>query len=238
MVTLDNSDGRRRPVTLTHRDLAVLKFIAEKRAVPLDLLATVFFRTDPITGDVNGDPLRACKRRVQVLATAGYIWPTSFHDGARRREVATLGPTSAGLTGTRPGRNRVPPNKRAHHVRTLDALALLAAQLPERNCSVVRTRLEHDIRREKQRGRMTERGEKLGTFPDAAITVHIAERGRNDRTAELAVEYVTSKYTDEDIRKKHEAFAVAYDGVAWFADRAATAARVQKITGVACTTLK
>lgn len=221
------------PILLTERDLAVLRYIAAHRAVPLDVLALLYFDVDPITGEPNTNPLRACKRRLQLLATGGFIWPTAFHDGERKREVAMLGPAAAGITDTQPGRNRIAPRRRAHHVRTLDAVALIQRDVRARGERVLRTRLEPDLRLEQQGGRFTRRGDELDPVPDAACTID-----EGDRAAEVAVEYVTSKYTDDDIARKRNAFADAYDRVMWFADRPRTAERVRKITGMPCTILK
>lgn len=222
-----------RAVVLTTRDLAILRDVAALRAVPLDIVASKFFTFDAATGSRNDKPERACTRRLQILATAGYLWLTKMHDGDTRRSVAMLGPRAAGTTGVGPGRNRVPSNKRAHHVRTLDAVAHVEEQVLARGGRVVRVRLDHDLRREVQHGRATVRGEKLGTFPDAVCTAEAADGAMFD----VAVEYVTSKYTDADILEKSVAFAADYKRVAWFADRAATTARVEMIAGAPCKTL-
>jgi hypothetical protein len=222
-----------RPIVLTHRDLALLDAVASLRSVPLSVVAEQFFAFDPVTGARNGKPEQACRRRLLILASAGYLWLTHVHDGSQQRHVVSLGPRASATTGTAAGRNRIPPNKRAHHVRTVDAIARLEAQLRTTGGRIVRVRMEHDLRREAQRGRMTERGEKLGTFPDAACTIEIG-----GRRLELAVEYVTSKYTSADIEKKRASFRGEYDGVAWFADRASTATRVERLTEERCTTLK
>lgn len=221
------------PVVLTERDLVVLRYIAAHRAVPLDVLALLFFDVDPITGEPNTNPLRACKRRLQSLASAGFVWPTAFHDGERQRDVAMLGPAATGITATRPGRNRIAPRKRAHHVRTLDAVALIHRDAWANGERVLRTRMEAELRLEQQGGRFTKSGDELDAVPDAACAI---EGGA--ARAEVAVEYVTSKYTDEDIARKRDAFGDNYDRVMWFADRPRTAERVWKITGMPCTILK
>ena len=221
------------PIALTERDLTVLRYIAAHRAVPTEVLAPLFFGADPVTGTPNANPLRACTRRLQSLASAGFVWPTAFHDGGRRREVVMLGPRAAGMTATRPGRNRIAPRKRAHHVRTLDAIALIERGTRANGGLVLRTRLEADLRLEQKRGRFTKRGDQFDPVPDAACTIEDSA-GR----AEVAVEYVTSKYTDEDIARKRDAFVDNYDRVMWFADCPRTAERVTKITGMPCTTLK
>ena len=233
MASISASARRRRPVTLTYRDLAVLRFVAANRAVQLDLLAAYFFGVDPVTGEENGNPARACERRVQVLASAGYLWLTTFDDGARQRPVAMLGPEAAGVAGVEPGRNRIAPRKRAHHVRTLDALALVDRDARAAGGRVVRTRLESDLRREQQGGRFTQRADIFDECPDAACTVEVG-----GGAVEIAVEYVTSKYTDKDIAAKRDGFRKNYGRVMWFADRPRTAERVRKITGMPCTTLK
>lgn len=56
------------------------------------------------------------------------------------------------------------------------------------------------------------------------------------RVQRIAVEYVTSKYTDVDIVAKHESFA-RFHNVHWFADRPHTAERVARLTGAKCAVL-
>jgi hypothetical protein len=225
----------KRPVELTHRDLAIFRLVGANRAVPRDLVAGQLFAVDPVTGQQNRNPLRACDRRLQILAAAGYLWLTQFHDAGRSRTVVMLGPAAAGVTGSRPALNRIPPRKRAHHMKTLDALALIASDVTARGGRVTRTRLEADLRREQQVGRFTQKNDSLDECPDAAVTI---ETGEPHLTREIAVEYVTSKYTDKDIAAKYAGFGRNYDGVMWFADRPRTAERVQRITGMPCTTLK
>lgn len=235
MVSLKNHSGGR-ALALTSRDLALLAFIAANRAVPSDLLAARFFASNPQTGQANSKPVRACERRLQLLASDGYVWLTSFHDGDDHRDVAMLGPASCGITGKRPGRVRIPPRKRAHHVRTLDALAQIERSIQKNGGRVVRTRLENDLLVEQLGGRWTQRGDAFDACPDAACTIEIGE-GDQRRTFEVAIEYVTSKYASEDIIAKRDSFAGDYDHVFWCADRPRTAARVRKLTGERCTVL-
>jgi hypothetical protein len=69
-------------------------------------------------------------------------------------------------------------------------------------------------------------GDKLPSFPDAVVVADVAHGGEW-RCVEIAVEYVTSKYTDADIVAKHVSFA-RFHNVFWFADRAQTAERVRR----------
>ena len=46
----------------TARDVALIQHLAANRAVALDDLAARFFAVDPVTGQVNTNPLRACER--------------------------------------------------------------------------------------------------------------------------------------------------------------------------------
>jgi hypothetical protein len=100
------------------------------------------------------------------------------------------------------GRQRIAQQKRAHHVRTLDALALIHRDARARGGQLVRTRLETELRLEQQGGRFTQRGDMLEPVPDAACTIDV-----DGNRIEVAVEYVTSKYTDKDIARKRDAFA-------------------------------
>jgi hypothetical protein len=85
--------------------------------------------------------------------------------------------------------------------------------------------------RERQ-GRPTRRGDRYEPFPDAVVVVE----KRDGTRRRIAIEYVTSKYTDADILGKHASFR-GCESVWWFADRASTVERVERITGETCTTL-
>lgn len=219
-------------LTLTARDLELLAFIADHRAVPLEHLAARFFAADPITRKKNRDPMHACLRRIKTLAKARCLWLQTEHDGVRRRRVARPGPSANDALGSCADRRRIAPSKRAHHLRTLDIIAKAEAAAARQCGRIVRTRLEGDLRREQQAGRFARAGDRFDMLPDAVCTFERTVGERLQRL-EVAIEYVTRKYSSADILKKHEAFS-AYDRVLWYADRPATAARVKRLTGAPC----
>lgn len=98
------------------------------------------------------------------------------------------------------------------------------------------TRFEPDLRAELQRGRRTQRGEEYPAFPDAVCTYSVIGRDGARVVRQMAIEYVTSKYTDADIIKKAASFD-RYESVLWVADRASTAQRVTRLTGARCVVL-
>lgn len=223
-------------IKLTPRDAAVIRFVATHRIVPIDLLAERFFDRDPFNGIANKDPVDACARRLRALAADGLLWLRSMDDGKREQRVVTLGPKSENVTGTRPDARRVPARNRAHHLRTIDALRGIERAVRARGGRVLDTRYEQDLRADLQRGRRTRRGQTYPAFPDAVITYESIARSGARVVREVAVEYVTSKYTDADIRKKAASFG-RFAMALWVADRASTAKRVTRLTGAPCTVL-
>jgi hypothetical protein len=217
---------------LTARDIDVLQHITARRGVPIEHVAARFFSKDPFTGKVNREPHRACVQRVRALVRAGYVALVSEHDGARRRQLVVLANGVNGMTCERASKRRVSARNGAHHVRTQDALVKVERAAKRFGGRVLSVRLEADIRGEEQRGRRTTAGDVYPAFPDAVCSVHVPGLG----VGEIAVEYVTSKYTDADIVKKHESFA-RFDAVIWVADRPRTAERVKALTGKPCRVL-
>jgi hypothetical protein len=97
-------------------------------------------------------------------------------------------------------------------------------------------KVEAAIRAATTRGRRMARGDRFESFPDAVCAVVTRSAGQA-RTARVAIEYVTSKYTSADIAEKARSFACAYDDALWFADKPGTARRVEAITGARCIVL-
>ena len=94
---------------------------------------------------------------------------------------------------------------------------------------MVRVQLDGDMRASLRAGRRTQKGDVYDVMPDAVLTIEMPGRPRFD----VAVEYVTSKYTDADIRRKHRAFK-NYSRTIWVADKPHTAERVRALTGESC----
>lgn len=217
---------------LTERDMQVLSFLEEHRAIPVPLLAERFFTTNPFTGATNRSPLKACERRLTALRAHGYIELDSVRIGRESRVVARVASQADEPLGVAASRRTLGARSRAHHMRTLDAVDALDRSLKARGGGVVSFTLEPQLRAREQRGRKTRRGDDFAPFPDAVCCVTI-----DDERFDVAVEYVTSKYTSADIREKLESFRHQYRSAFWFADTSVTASRVRRITGGTCSPL-
>lgn len=224
-------------MSLTERDLDLLRFLEQHRSAPLELLAQRFFATNPFTGAVNAQPLKACERRLSTLRAHGYIELDRLRIGGRTVATARVATKADAALGTDASRRAVPRNARIHHFKTLEAIAALERSLAIRGGRVLSFALEPKLRADEQRGTKTRRGHDFAPFPDAVCTVAF-RRGTGEERYDVAVEYATSKYTSRDIREKHESFARRYRQAFWFADRDGTSKRIRDITGGTCTVLR
>lgn len=132
----------------------------------------------------------------------------------------------------------LPPNIREafvdHHVQTLNAVRHLEDHYRAQGISVVGFRTESQLIREDFAGKTfdsryrqrlaTENGSVSLKYADAVVTI----RHPDGHSEDVSVEYVSSKYTDDQIREKHKAFT---GRVVWAVSSSATAARVTAITG-------
>jgi hypothetical protein len=221
------------PFTLTARDIDVLEHITSRRGVPIEHVAARFFSTHPFTGKPNRNAKRACDQRVRALVRAGFLALVREHDGRQRRQMVILANGVNGMTCKRASNRRVSARNGAHHVRTQDALAKVERGVKRVGGRVLSVRLEADVRADEQRGKRTAAGDEYPAFPDAVCRVEVPVLG----VGEIAVEYVTSKYTDADILKKHESFG-RFHAVIWVADRPRTAERVKALTRKPCHVLR
>ena len=226
------------PFLLTDRDGDILVRASNLRGVPVEHIEDEFFAFDPYTKKKNKNPRRACERRLRELARAGYIRIVREHDGERRRQLVVVENRinkvehDGHVIANRAHARRAPVRFGAHHVRTLDALVDVRRAIERNGGRVLSVKLDGDLRARERRGRRTVYGDSYEPIPDAVIKVAMPDQA----VREIAVEYVTSKYTDADIRKKHEAFA-KYDGAIWIGDRERTAERVRALTGAKCSVL-
>ena len=219
-------------VKLTPRDLDVLRFVGENKAAPLDVLGPMFFGK-AANGVANRDPAHACRRRLKALADAGYVELRGIQGqkAGQRTHSVTLTRQAADALGTaRPA--LLHPKGRDHHMATLRCVEQLRARLAKQGAVIVSVALEHAVRSAEQRGRGTQRGETFASFPDAVVVV----RDAGGAESRVAVEYVTSKYTNQMIAEKANDFA-GYDDVVWVADRVSTSRRVEGLTTRACSWL-
>lgn len=213
-------------MALTERDHELLAFCAQHKAAPLSVVAKRFFATHPTTGAANKDPVHACRRRLSELEKAGYVRPTIDRGP---NSLVTVTPRAADSLGmTRPG--ALPSNGRVHHIATLEIIEDLRSRYAAQGVSLKDVKLEFALRAQEQAGRQTRRGDGFESFPDALIVLERRAADGSMYEEEVALEYVTSKYSDKDILEKNESFA-RYDNVLWVSDRAATATRVSLLTG-------
>lgn len=215
--------------SLTSRDLDVLEFLIEHKAAPLDVLAEQFFHRNPQTGKVNSNPMAACTRRLTHLSKEGYIDLESGRERGNEERTRIARPTAKTMkecrgTGTV---YRVHGRARDHHLASLRAVLALQTRLQARGYKVEDVMLDHAIRAKAQKGATPQLGDTFESFPDGAL---VAVSANGDRSA-IAVEYVTSKYSDNDIISKARSFERSYDRVEWVADTVATAKRITRLTG-------
>jgi hypothetical protein len=216
-------------LSLTARDVELLRYLSAHKAAPIDVLAGRFFACDPKSGKANRDPTHAARRRLAALAAAGLVRSRTSRLATQGLTttiaVAPKGARALGAAAPRP----IPVKGADHHAATLRALERARAPLTAEGLKLVDYKLEFALRAEVQRGRATVRGEAFDAFPDAVLVV---EDGAG-RKVEVALEYVTSKYTDEQISEKAADFT-RFARTLWVADTKTTAARVARLTGALC----
>jgi hypothetical protein len=227
---------RRHPgFALTERDIRIIRYITMLRGVPIEHLEELFFEFDPYTREKNKNPARACERRLRELGRHRYVRFVREFDGDRRRQLVVVEIGAHGIGDehaayVKRARKRRPPARHgAHHVKTLDALHAIRRDVEQRGGRLVRVQLDNDLRAHLRQGRMTQMGDFYEPMPDAIVWIAMPGQPRE----EVVVEYVTSKYTDADIRRKHRAFK-NYSRTIWVADKPHTAERVRALTGESC----
>jgi len=208
------------PIPLSERDVVVMNWLKANTVAPVDVLASQFFAKNPKNGRVNTNPERAAIRRLDELARAGYLIVATVAPSASRENggrVYALGRAGGEAMGV--PLQSVTPKRMHHHLQTL------------RHVEVIRKELENDGKRiasvEHERGEMASRERNAGRHvPDAIITV--------DDGSTIAVEYVSTDYTDEMVRSKGAYFTERYGQVRWSANSVATRARVLRVTREPC----
>lgn len=213
---------------LSSRDVEVLHFLQKHKAAPIDVMARLFFEENPQTGAKNKNPANACVRRFRALVADGYLEMESVREKGNTRRTSVVSMTSKAareLNVSKP--NHVHGRSRDHHYASLRAGVDLQLRLEARGYKDVELCLEHGLRAAAQMGSAGRAGDTYASFPDAAVNV----TGRDGRPYRIAVEYVTSKYCDEDICSKAASFTSAYDRIEWVGDSVQTAARITRLTG-------
>lgn len=213
---------------LTPRDQEVLRFLAAKKAASLDVLASRFFAADPRTGKPSKSPLRACLRRLGALRSAGHV--TFERLGGPvvdevKPSLVYLAPSAARrLSGSS---KKLHPRHRDHQVQTMRACERIRDALIRQGAEAVEYSLETELLAEAYSARSNRDGVSFDAFPDAVLHVTSSD----GVTYDVAVEYVTSSYSDAQISDKASELP---KGTAWYADTEATAQRVARLTGAAC----
>lgn len=214
---------------MSPRALAMLRYLADAGEVPLHVLIAAFWpEDDPSTGEANA------RRWVSSQQRAGHILkspPRGLDTTVRlSRSAAAVfePPVSAGAVGH--------PRARAHHAATLKYIEQVKADLGP-NQRIVRVMLEPQLRAAVQAGQGSRLGQTYDSFPDAMILVEETLPDGTTRQRRVAVEYVTSKYTSQDILDKATSFDANYDGTLWVADKARTKQRVEGLVGGSCACL-
>lgn len=209
-----------KPIPITERDVAVVFFLGSVHLAPVDVLADRFFAKNPQTGKPNANPQRAAIRRLDELAKAGYLHQGSIapspskEPGGRVYMLGAAGAAAVGVPLTGVTAKRV-----HHHIQTLRAVEVVRVQLEAEGRSISGLELE--------RGEMASQERNRGRHvPDAIVTV--------DDGSTVAVEYVSTDYTDRMIAEKGGYFAERYSRIQWAANSAATQRRVVRLTSADC----
>jgi hypothetical protein len=238
-------------IALTDRDLELLGYVGMSKQAPLELLAARFFRyalqlgsdaESTITSDVPTQrplkaPARACEKRLRYLEKAGYVTTkiVRAYDGTSKTRAVTLTDRAALLLDV-PRPRSVPARGRHHHMATLHAIERLRGECEKRGARIVNVHIESQQRRILQKGRQTQPGQEYECFADALLYIEQPNPiGEPSRTT-VALEYVTSKYSDKDIIEKADSFR-RFDAMIFVADTKKTAARVTRLTGEPCSCL-
>lgn len=207
-------------IPLTERDTAVIFFISSVTVAPVDVLAARFFATNPQTGKVNTKPEQAARSRLDKLVEAGWLHAGSIPPSSSKEPggwVYVLGKESAVATNVR--LSGVAGKRMHHHLQTLRTIDRLRQELEKSGRSIAKVELE--------RGEMASHERNLGRHvPDAIVTV--------DDGSIVAIEYVSTDYSDKRIAEKSAYFAERYDQVRWSANSRATQTRVVRMTSQAC----
>lgn len=93
--------------------------------------------------------------------------------------------------------------------------------------------LESQLRARAQLAHRTGRGDELGTYPDAQVTIAADVQQRAGQPRTVAIELISRKYSDAMILKKG-ALRARFKEVVFFGDTRQTAARVERLLGEPC----
>lgn len=219
-------------MVLSPRALSILGYIADSGEVPFHVLLQAFWG-EP----ANGRAEKSMQEWVRRQRHAGWL-RTSVPRG--ENTTVRLSPKAKAILGERNGAPAFAvghPRARAHHAATLLYIEQVRSQLGP-NEAIVESLLEPQLRAREQAGRGTRRGQVYDSFPDAMLRIEEMTPDGVTHVRNVAVEYVTSKYTSKDILEKSASFASKYEQVLWVADNPRTQARVERLVGGECACLQ
>lgn len=219
------TDSRKlNPIPISARDAELMHWLKDVLAAPADVLATRFFARNLQSGSLNKNPLSAATKRLNELASAGYLLATSIapspsHEPGGR--VYSNGKATARSVG---GELVSPGPKQMHgHLQTLRSVELVRQRL------VVEGRRQVGL--ELRRGELLVREAQAGNPVPSAVVV--VDDGRT-----IAVQYLSTDFTAARAQKQAAYFTERYDEVCWTANSAATKARLLRtVSGASCEVL-
>jgi hypothetical protein len=207
----------------------MLRYLAESGEVPLHVLIAAFWPEDePASAESKARAWIVQQQRAGVVSRSA---PRGLATTVRLTPKAAQvfeGRVSPGSVGH--------PRARGHHAATLRFIEDIKAGLGpnQRLADVV---LEPELRSRVQAGEGSRRGQTYDAFPDAVVVLEETMPDGTVSRRRIAVEYVTSKYTSQDILDKADSFNSNYDSVLWVADKARTKQRVETLIGERCACL-
>jgi hypothetical protein len=214
---------------MSSRALAMFRYLADAGEVPLHVLVAAFWPDDePAAGEANARRWLSTQQRAGNIQQSPARGPKTTVRLSRKMAAVFQPAVSAAATGH--------PRARAHHAATLQYVEQIKAGLgPHQRLASVT--LEPQLRAAVQAGQGSRLGETYEAFPDAVIVIEEAFGDGTVRKRRVAVEYVTSKYTSQDILDKAASFDAHYDGALWVADKVRTKERVERLVGGSCACL-
>ncbi|MFH1810557.1 MAG: hypothetical protein ABIJ09_17580 [Pseudomonadota bacterium] len=229
-VTVARRPARRlRPVSLTDRDLKLLRELGHDRCCSVALVAQRHFGQ-------HANPERAARTRLERLRDAGLV--SLVQQG---EPVAYLSTKGAGVIAA-PRPRRMHPRHVEHHLATLKAVEAYRAQVEARGGRFVPVELGDGKQvpyllevhlQARERALKSRTGTSLGEVYDASPDVCLKVQYPGQPVQSVAIEFFSHNYSNEQIASKLR-LQGQFDSVLQVADSAMTARRVERVTGERC----